>query len=158
MSPVHLFSREELSAKTRTPFVERRLVRFQDVDAAGVVFYPRIFEYWNDAYLSLLAAANQPLPEVLRAGRWISPLRHAEAEFLAPLRFGEAIEVALVRAHLQASEVALGCRVARAESGQLAAIGQVVHVFVDPSTFRRTEIPDQLRRAFVALEAGASGA
>ncbi len=151
---MHLFSREELLDETRTPFVERRVVRFQDVDAAGVVFYPRIFEYWNDAYLGFLAAAGLPLPDVLRTGSWISPVRHAQAEFLAPLRFGEAVDVALVRAYVRPSELTLGCRVSLAESGRLAALGQVVHVFLDPATLQRTDIPDPLRRALAALQGG----
>jgi 1,4-dihydroxy-2-naphthoyl-CoA hydrolase len=149
-----LFERDVLKRAARAFKVERE-VRFQDVDAAGVIFYPRLLEYFNDAYLSFLSSVGQPLHESLGRAPWVSPVRHAEADFLRPLRFGDAIEVALVGAALrpeeQPSEVTFGWRIARLVDGEPAAIGQVVHTFVDAKTFRRTPIPDTLLAIYRGL-------
>ena len=126
----------------------RRSVRFQDVDAAGIVFYPRILEYLNDALLDFLVARGVRVVEALREQTWALPLRHVEADFLAPLRFGDAIEVAVVRAALEASQVTVGYRVTRQGSQALVAVGKTVHVAVDPHGFHRTELPRPLREVF----------
>jgi 1,4-dihydroxy-2-naphthoyl-CoA hydrolase len=149
---MHRFQRDELLVRPAGAFSERRSVRFQDVDAAGIVFFGRVFEYFHDIYVSLLATAGHPLDTVLRERRWSAPLRHAEADYLRPLAFGDAIEVAIVRAHVEATEVVLGYQIQK-ESGDVAAIGQTVHTFVEPTTFRRIDIPDDLRARFEKLEA-----
>src|SRR4051812_40353928 len=131
---MYRFEREPLKSSSPSAFAERRSVRFQDVDAAGIIFYPRLLEYFNDLKVSFMAAVGCPLPEALRNGKWISPVRHAEADYMKPLRFGDVIEVALVRVHLEPTEVTLGFRVARAETGEPAAIGQVVHTYIDRVT------------------------
>jgi YbgC/YbaW family acyl-CoA thioester hydrolase len=148
---MHLFSRRELADSAGFAFVERRAVRFQDIDAAGIVFHVRMLEYFHDAYLSFLSASGSPLHESLKQGLWAAPLRHVEADYFKPLRFGDAIDVALVAAHVQATEVTIGYRVKRAEGEEVIAVGQTVHVFVDAKTFRRTDIPDLLRSAFLKL-------
>jgi YbgC/YbaW family acyl-CoA thioester hydrolase len=135
-------------------FAVRRAVRFQDVDAAGLVFHPRVLEYFHDAFVEFLAAHGQRLDEVLQQARWGAPLRHAEADYLAPLRFGDEIEVALVKARLEQSEVRLDFRVTRARDDEVAAVGHTVHVFVDARTFRRRPVPDELRVAFESLGGG----
>jgi len=148
---MHRFTRDDLKLRPLNAFAERRSVRFQDVDAAGIIFYPRLLEYFHDAYVSFLAAVGTPLPEVLRSGRWLSPVRHAEADYFRPLRFGDEVEVALVRAHLEPTEVTLGYRVARSDSDEVCVVGQVVHTFLDAATFRRTDIPELLSAAYRAL-------
>jgi YbgC/YbaW family acyl-CoA thioester hydrolase len=140
-----------LTVRTAGAFAVNRGVRFQDVDAAGILFHPRLLEYFHDAYLELMAAAGTPLEVVLRTQTWGSPLRRVEAHYLKPLRFGDRIEIAMVGAKLQLSDVAVGYRVARLDNAELVAVGQTHHVFVDLATFRRVPIPEPLRNAFQAL-------
>lgn len=126
-------------------------MRFQDVDAAGIIFYPRLLVYCHDLLLEFFAHAGAPLHEVLREGSWLAPIRHAEADYFKPLRFGDQVEVALVRAHLEPTEVALGFRIARSGGGEVCAVAQSVHTFVDRVSFRRIPLPEPLRTAFAAL-------
>lgn len=122
---------------------------FQDVDAAGIVFFARIFEYAHDVYAGLLAEAGHDLAGVLRQAQWAAPIRHAEADYLRPLRFGDEFEIAIVRAHFAPSELTLGTRLAVGD--QPVALVQTVHTFVDRKSFERTEIPEALRQAIERL-------
>jgi len=151
---MHRFDRDELKLQRPKAFVEPRSIRFQDADAAGIIFYPRVLEMFHDVYAAFLAFAGTPLPEVLRAGTWIAPVRHAEADYFKPLRFGDVVTVEIVRAHLVETEVTLGYRIARTEGGEVCVVGQVVHTFVDRGTFKRIPIPEPVRRALEHLEAG----
>ncbi|MDQ2644982.1 MAG: acyl-CoA thioesterase [Myxococcota bacterium] len=148
---MHRFEREQLRRRTDSVFAETRTIRFQDVDAAGIIFYPRLLEYCHDTLVAFFAAAGAPLHENLRSPTWLAPIRHAEADYFRPLRFGDPIEVAIVAAVLLDSEVSLGFRIARTDKDEVSAVAQSVHTFVTPATFQRCRVPEPLRAAFLKI-------
>jgi 1,4-dihydroxy-2-naphthoyl-CoA hydrolase len=152
---MHRFERDDLKLSRPHAFVDRRAIRFQDIDAAGIIFYPRVLDMFHDVYVAFLAFAGSPLPEVLKRGSWLAPVRHAEADYFKPLRFGDEISVEICRAHVAETEATLGYRIARAGGGEVCAVGQVVHTFVDTS-FKRMPIPEGVRRALEHIESAAS--
>ncbi len=109
---------------------------------------------FHDAYAAFLAFAGCPLPEVLKSGTWLAPVRHAEADYFKPLRFGDSVTVEICRAHLAETEATLGYRVARSDSNEVCVVGQVVHTFVERASFKRTPIPELVRRALELIESG----
>jgi YbgC/YbaW family acyl-CoA thioester hydrolase len=144
------FERNDLLSAARVAFTAPVEVRFQDVDAAGLVFFARFFEYVHGAYEQFLASVGQALPDVLREGRWAAPLRHVEADYRAPVRYGEEIEVQLVRAAVQPSEIALGWRVCRRD-GKVCVLLQTVHTFLNPRDFQRRAVPAEIREALAGV-------
>jgi len=146
------FDRDRLKLAPSSAFTLELPIRFQDVDAAGIIFYPRALELCHDAYVAFLEKVGLPLHEVLR-GPWLAPVRHAEADYLKPLRFGDRVEVALVGAHFETmpnpTEVTLGFRVARGT--EAAILVQTIHTFVERKTFQRTGVPDELRKALAPV-------
>ncbi|HEY3235183.1 MAG TPA: thioesterase family protein [Polyangiaceae bacterium] len=146
---MYRFERQALTELTPGAFVERRTVRFQEVDAAGIVFFATFFTYFHDAYAGFLEATDRPLSRALTHSEWAAPLRHAEADYFRPLRYADIIDIAVVRVHVEASEVTVGYRVAR--GNEVVAVGQTVHVFVDPATFSRSAVPQELLAAFARL-------
>jgi acyl-CoA thioesterase FadM len=146
---MHRFEREALKVRPANPFLEHRTIRFQDVDAAGIIFYPRLIEYCHDLLVAFFAANGQPLDRALADKTWGSPIRHAEADYFRPLRFADRVEVALVKAHVEPSEVALGFRIAHASSpDEVCTVVQSIHTFVNLETFRRSDVPPALHAAF----------
>jgi 1,4-dihydroxy-2-naphthoyl-CoA hydrolase len=147
------FDREELKIRRPHAFSDRREISFQQIDAAGIIFYPRVLEMFHDAYAAFLAAAGAPLRDVMLADTWIAPVRHAEADYFKPLRLGDVVFVQIARAHVSETETTLGYRLARAENDEVCVVGQVVHTFVDRATFKRIPIPARVRDALVRLNA-----
>ena len=147
------FERDQLRQPTKSRFERDLSIRFQDVDAAGIIFYPNVLALCHDVYVDFLAAHGSPLHEVLQKPTWIAPIRHAEADYFRPLRFGDRVTIAIALAHLEPaelpSEVTLGYQVAKGE--EIHAVVQTVHTFVDPNTFKRVRIPDRLVEAFSGL-------
>ena len=143
------FSRAELEqvelALSSTP----RTVRFQDVDAAGTVYYARVFEYFGDAYVALLERGGVDLRDMIAAGEVLAPLVHAEADYLSPLRFGDAITVEVAMTRVGGSSITVGYRIL--SGSRLCAIGHTVHVFVDAKTFGKREVPAAIRSAMNRL-------
>jgi 1,4-dihydroxy-2-naphthoyl-CoA hydrolase len=143
---VFRFDSKSLNDKPPGAFAVERDVRLHEVDAAGIVFFARAFEYVSDAFVTLCASGGVRVDEVLRERRWGAPLRHVEAEYLRPLYFGDHIEIALVAAHMEDTSVTLGYRVSTPGDGVVRVTVQATHVFVDGETFTRRPIPPEMRQ------------
>lgn len=139
------FDKKVLGSCTSLAYSQEVPVRFQDVDAAGIVFFVRFFEYVHTAFEGFLSDVGLPLPRILRDGTWVAPLRHAEADYLSPARFGDVLTVELVAAHLEESEMSLGWRVRRrGDEGKPCAIVQTAHTFIRPSNFEKISLPREI--------------
>lgn len=123
---------------------QTRRVRFQDVDAAGTIFFPRVLEYMADAYVEVLERAGLDVPKILAEKRWAAPLAHAEADFLGPLLYGDVAHVEVAIARLGTTSVTFGHRI-RGADGAARSVGVTTHVFVDGRSFKPIPIPDALR-------------
>lgn len=140
------FDKEALAGAADALYSEARVVRFQDVDAAGIVFFPRVLEYASDAYIGMLTARGIHLPKAIDAGGYRIPLVHAEADYMAPMRFGDPIRVEVVALDIGRSSFRVGYRL-RHEDGRAAAVGQTAHVCVGLPGFSSIPIPEDLRAA-----------
>lgn len=151
--------RDDILAVVEPIIASRRKVRFQDVDAAGTIFFPRVLEYFADVYLLLLETSGLDVPRSLREKAYAAPVVHAEADFLAPLLFGDEVDVEIALAQVGETSVVFGHRIwklrARKEAPSEssterervpAAIGHTVHVFVDGQSFKPIALPDPLRQ------------
>jgi 1,4-dihydroxy-2-naphthoyl-CoA hydrolase len=122
-------------------------IRFQDADAAGILFYARIFDMFHDAYVVFLGELGRPLWKSLEISDVIIPLVHADADYLAPLRFGDMIRIDISVLDLSSKSFKLGYKVTRTEDSVWAASGHTVHVSVLKEEFKSTSLPDDLRAA-----------
>ncbi len=123
-------------------------IRFQDVDAAGILFFARVFDLFHDAFFAGLADRGIRFPEVLAAGRWASPLVHAEADYRRPMRFGDRVVVELARVEFGATSITTRYRIRGADDPErLHASGHLVHAFVSLPDFRSCPVPEEVRGA-----------
>ena len=144
------FDKRELSEENNHVYQTCIAVRFQHVDAAGVVFFARFFEYVHEAYEGFLTAIGSPLSQVLREQVWAAPLTHVEADYFRPLRLGEEVLVQLVAAEIEGSHLTLGWRliiVPKPEQKYLVAVVQSRHTFLRVDDFERTAVPDVILQA-----------
>lgn len=155
--PARCFTREELIDAPAGPHVYEMGVRFQDVDAAGVIFFARAFEYWSDALFAGLERFGYPPRRLFEEKRVITPVKHAEAHYVSPLRFSDRFAVTVVKAAIEETAFTLGYRIERLPHREPAVVGEVHQVCVDAQTFRRTPLPEDLRRAIERMAGLASG-
>lgn len=144
------FTRTEVVDAPTVLFFQPRKVRFQDVDAAGTVFFPRIIEYFADTYLAMFDARGIDVARSLKKLEWAIPLAHVEADFTGPMRFGDSVVVEVVGARLSETSFTLAHRVRTPDATRTLAFGQTVHVVVDGTSFRPTPIPDEIKRALAS--------
>ena len=69
-------------------------VRWGDVDAAGIVFYPRFFEWYDLGCEALFAALGLPWPELFpKHGIVGVPIVESGSRFASPARYGDTLEI-----------------------------------------------------------------
>ena len=91
-------------------------VRFADVDHAGIVYYPRFFHYFHLAFEELFRVRMGPRAyvDLLDRRRIGFPAVRAEADYQAPLRFGDTAAIELTVARMGRSSIRFRYRVDRA--------------------------------------------
>jgi 1,4-dihydroxy-2-naphthoyl-CoA hydrolase len=77
-------------------FVYARIIRFQETDAAGVVYFANLLALCHEAYEASLAEAGVNLRQFFSsAGEMAVPIAHATVDFCQPLHCGDAIAITL---------------------------------------------------------------
>ena len=130
-------------------FVHRRSVLFQEIDAAGIIFFARVFEWFHDAYAACLAERGLHFDAILKAGVWGIPVVHAEADYKLPLTYGTRIAVEIDTLTLGEGSLTVTYTV-KSESGTIHATGKTVHAFIDRKTFRPRGVPEEVTQALAA--------
>lgn len=92
-------------------FTYQRIVRFQDTDAAGVVYFANVLAICHEAYEASLAASGIDLNTFFRGTDVAIPIVHASVDFMRPLRCGDRLEIHLTPTPLSSSEFAIAYRV-----------------------------------------------
>ncbi len=130
------------------------IVSFQDIDAAGIVFFARVFDYFHNAFVAHLDDRGVSLPAVIAGGVWGAPLAHAEADYKFPLRFGDHVRAEIVHGEVGETSVTIHHQiVSGADPVRVHAVGKTVHVVIDRKTFRPRPVPTELRNAYLPKHA-----
>ena len=124
------------------PFVHRLRVRFHECDPQGVVFNAHYFAYFDIALTEMWRAAFGSYQSVVDQGTDVVVVE-AAATYRAPARFDDEIDVELAIARLGNTSMTTETAVRR--DGELLVEGRLVHVFVDPATMAKQEIPAHVR-------------
>jgi len=119
------------------------LVRFCDLDPAGIAYYPNLVNFLHVAFEDFFAGfVGRPYPEVFREGLGF-PTVKVEMEYLMPVHYGDHVQVDVVVEHLGRSSVRF--RYEGSVLGKPVFIAQNTAVVVDMRTFRPIPIPNGLR-------------
>lgn len=94
-----------------TVFKTSVAVRFGDVDPAGIVYFPRIYEYLHEAFEDVWERhVGERYYRMILDERRGFPLVHSEVDFKHPLRFGDDVSVHITCTHLGRSSTGLRYR------------------------------------------------
>ncbi len=134
------------------PFRTRLLVRFGDIDAAGIAYYPQLVNFLHEAFEDFFTAhVGRPYPEVFRDGIGF-PTKKVEMEFLSPARYGDWIDVDVSIEKLGRTSVIVHYE--GSVAGRPVFRARNVAVVVDMKTFRPMPLPDELRERFETVLKG----
>jgi len=126
-------------------FRTRRRVEFADTDLEGMVHFARFLVYMETAEHELLAAAGVTIGADADGRRWTWPRVKVECDYLAPLRFGDEVEIAVTVERRGKSSVTYSHQLSR--DGEAVARGRVTAVCcrrAEDGALRPQEIPQGL--------------
>ena len=136
------------------PFSTRITVRFGDCDPAGLVYYPAIFNYFHVAMEEFFAArCGTSYERLMRERRIGFPTVNAQAEFFAPMVYGDEIEIEVSVSRVGTSSATFVYSARRAADQLLCARSTQVQVAMSLDARRAAPLPEDLRRAFAGSPA-----
>lgn len=101
-------------------------VNYDDVDAAGFVFFAQQASYLHRAYCELRRREGKKIEEYGRASD-APRILSTELDFLRPLKVGDRADVHVVAVHHQEGLTTVGFRIVSAPGGETVAIGTLAH-------------------------------
>ena len=127
------------------------IVRFGHIDEAGIVYYPRLVNYFHVAMEEFFGAVLETdYPSFLSEHRLGLPAARLEVDFLRPLRYGDHIQVEVDIEKVGRSSIIWRYRIFRPGEDEPAAQARVVTINVDMDTFEKRAVPDWLRQRLEA--------
>jgi len=120
-------------------------VRFGDCDPAGIVFYPRYFEMFNNLVEDWCADGLGSSFRELHGVRGLGlPTVSIQTDFVATSKLGDMLRAELSVAKIGASSITVAIRL-RGEDGAERVRATLVLVLMDLKTARATRIPEPMR-------------
>ena len=127
-----------------------RPVRFEEVDAAAIVFFARFAAYAHEAmehFFDALAGGYAGLILERRVGL---AAVHVAMSFLAPVRYGDRLLIETSTARVGTRSAVLRYRMIRAADRTLSADLQHTVVTTDLRTLQSCSMPDDVRAQLLA--------
>jgi acyl-CoA thioester hydrolase len=128
------------------PFRHRLRVRWSECDLQGVVFYPTYFAYLDHAITELWREAIGPYGEMRELGVDMV-VAEAGITYRESARFDDEIDLLATISRLGTTSMTTEVRIERVGDAALLAEGRLRHVFVDPESFAKHEMPERVRSA-----------
>jgi 4-hydroxybenzoyl-CoA thioesterase len=126
-------------------FLFRRPVRFAEVDAAGLVFFPRYHEYCHDALEAFFGELPGGYAALFRQRDLGVPTVHLETDFKRPLRFGDVARFEMAIERVGRTSLTFHHTIRREADGVIAATVRQVVVMTRISTLTPILVPDDVR-------------
>jgi 4-hydroxybenzoyl-CoA thioesterase len=134
------------------PIIASYPVRFGEIDHAGVMYYPAIFDRIHRAFEDFWPALlGQSYAEVLSEDGIGFPLVDVRASFRRPFRYGDHIEISIAVVKIGAKSVDFLVELAGQGESEARASARLTTAVISMDGFRATELPERYREALARL-------
>ena len=127
------------------PFTYTRTVRFQDTDAAGVVYFANVLAMCHEAYEASLTALGINLKAFFSNPDRALPIVHATVDFYRPMFAGDQLTIQLIPKQLGTGEFEIAYQVFSGEiTEKSAAKALTKHVCIDAVSRTKKQLSEEL--------------
>ena len=135
------------------PFRHRIRVRFNECDGQGVVFYANYLMYFDVAMTELWRAAFGGGYTGMIENGTDAMVAEANIRYRDSARFNDELDLVarVTRIGTTSSMTALSAE--RVSDGTVLAEADLRHVFIDPQTLEKKQIPDEVRAGMARFAA-----
>jgi len=147
-----------------------REVQWGECDPFGLVYYPHMLAWFNDAEHALWRSRGRPIEQMIAVDRTTFVMGAVDFRFTGPARYGEGVACVVAVDRIGRSSLGFRARVARLADGAPVCHGTARRIYAhvgDDGSLAAAPIPDDLRRLLVeagvvpdlpAMVAGLAGA
>lgn len=126
-------------------FHYERSVHFEDVDAAGIVFFARYLNYCHEAMEAFFGPLDGGYVRLVNVRKIGLPAVHVEIDYKAPLRYGDATRIEVTVPHVGRSSTKLRYAFFRVRDNAAIAVAEHTCAVSDLTIIKSIPIPDDLR-------------
>jgi 1,4-dihydroxy-2-naphthoyl-CoA hydrolase len=126
-------------------FKAQTQVRMHDTDMAGVIFFANQFRFAHDALEDFVESEGFSFEDVFHKNDFVFLVVHAEADYLAPLRVGQSLEVEVSVERIGTTSFTVFYRILDKRSQNLVGTVKTIHVTLDRNTREKIAIPQTFR-------------
>ncbi len=127
-------------------YTSTQKIRFDDVDGAGIVYYPQFFHLCHKAFEDFFDdIAIVSYPRLIKEMRRGFPAVAIKSEFVAPLTYGDTAIVTVAVDKVGTSSVRFYYRIHREHDSQLCFEAHITTVFMDLDSRKSEPLPDEIR-------------
>ena len=124
-------------------FSYQRIIRFQDTDAAGVVYFANVLAMCHEAYEESLAASGINLKVFFSNSDIAIPIVHASVDFFRPMFCGDKISICLVPQQINHEKFEVTYELFGVTE-EIYAKAITRHVCISPINRNKEAIPDDI--------------
>ncbi|MEY3142237.1 MAG: hypothetical protein RLY21_730 [Planctomycetota bacterium] len=125
-------------------FSEHLVVRMPHTDAAGVIFYPKVFEIEQELFERWLELGGFSLRDMLSGRLAPTPIVRCEADYRLPVRAGDKLTAQLAGVDIGRSGYTFQWSFARGKEPAISA--RVKRVAIDPRAGESIDLPEAFRQ------------
>lgn len=124
----------------------KRVVRVQDTDATGVLYFANQLQIGLEALEDFFDSRGIPIGRMIEKKDYLLPVVHVEADFFAPIHVGDILELTLtfpkigVTSFTHASDVF--------KKGKRVGTVTIVHVVYCPKKKKGVPVPQKIKKLF----------
>jgi 4-hydroxybenzoyl-CoA thioesterase len=127
-----------------------RPIRFEEVDAAGIVFFARYLGFAHDAMERFFGPLDGGYAHLVGARKIGFPAVRVETDYHAPARYGDVLRIETSVARLGNRSATLRYRMVRAADGVLACEVKHTVVVSDLVALKSVDMPADVRAVLEA--------
>jgi 1,4-dihydroxy-2-naphthoyl-CoA hydrolase len=138
-----------------TPYVHHYIVRFQDTDAAGIVYFSNVLRFCHEAYEASLQASCINLRTFFTNASMAVPIVEAQVAFAQPLYCGDFLRIEVSPLQLSSDTFEISYQLWRESAPTVenaedpkadlpVAQAKTKHVCIDPGLRRRCSFSPEL--------------
>ncbi|WP_066380102.1 acyl-CoA thioesterase [Anabaena sp. CA = ATCC 33047] len=123
-------------------FTYHRTIRFQDTDAAGVVYFANILSICHEAYEESLAISGINIQQFFTHPKVAFPIVHASVDFFRPIFCGDKLLISLIPQKISLEKLEITYEIY--SDDVIIAKAVTRHVCIDASSRTKQELPGEI--------------
>ncbi|MBV6628094.1 MAG: acyl-CoA thioesterase [Rivularia sp. (in: Bacteria)] len=131
------------------PFTYKRTIRFQDTDAAGVVYFANVLAICHEAYEAALESLGIDIKQFFTNPSMAFPIVHADVDFMRPIYCGDKLLVDLIPLRIRTEEFEIDYKLYINQ--KLVAKAMTRHVCIDAASRKKIGLSAEIVKCLERL-------